>query len=233
MSAELRSAGPPRLHDDVLDVRLRFSKIGAFISASLILLGVGLDLATYPERLGEFFALRVVTALISLGIMGLLHRGPGHRQVQWLTLAWLVLPQIMISWMIFETEGVSSIYFVGLQLALFGVGLERMVIRPILGQPAFSIVMLTIGVGFVLRGLITMIPVIGTETHTLPVPYKDEIWTLGTSGEDSLAAAAVDRFCLSLGSVAGDRSAGGGGLAQQGDDCAGVGRTAVAPSACS
>lgn len=30
------------------------------------------------------------------------------------------------------------------------------------------------------------------------------IWQLGTSGEDSLAAAAVDRFCLSLGSVAGD-----------------------------
>lgn len=31
-----------------------------------------------------------------------------------------------------------------------------------------------------------------------------ELWMLGTSGEDSLAAAAVDRFCLSLGSVAGD-----------------------------
>lgn len=31
-----------------------------------------------------------------------------------------------------------------------------------------------------------------------------ELWALGTSGEDSLAAAAVDRFCLSLGSVAGD-----------------------------
>jgi glucokinase len=30
------------------------------------------------------------------------------------------------------------------------------------------------------------------------------LWALGTSGEDSLAAAAVDRFCLSLGSVAGD-----------------------------
>ncbi|MDY7098343.1 MAG: glucokinase [Pseudomonadota bacterium] len=30
------------------------------------------------------------------------------------------------------------------------------------------------------------------------------IWTKGVSGEDSLAAAAVDRFCLSLGSVAGD-----------------------------
>ena len=30
------------------------------------------------------------------------------------------------------------------------------------------------------------------------------LWQLGTSGEDSLAAAAVDRFCLALGSAAGD-----------------------------
>lgn len=37
------------------------------------------------------------------------------------------------------------------------------------------------------------------------IPRDDKaIWTLGTSGEDSLAAAAIDRFCLSLGSVAGD-----------------------------
>ncbi len=31
-----------------------------------------------------------------------------------------------------------------------------------------------------------------------------KLWELGMSGQDSLAAAAVDRFCLSLGSVAGD-----------------------------
>lgn len=31
-----------------------------------------------------------------------------------------------------------------------------------------------------------------------------EIWKAGTDGSDSLAAAAVDRFCLALGSVAGD-----------------------------
>ena len=64
-------------------------------------------------------------------------------------------------------------------MALFGALLERVVIRPILGQPAFSIVMLTIGIGYVARGLITMIPNIGTETHTLPVPYKDQIWKVG------------------------------------------------------
>jgi len=67
-----------------------------------------------------------------------------------------------------------------LGMGLAGIALERMVIRPILGQPAFSIVMLTIGIGYVLRGLVTMVPVIGTETHVLPVPYKDAIWTFGT-----------------------------------------------------
>lgn len=39
------------------------------------------------------------------------------------------------------------------------------------------------------------------------------IWTRGTSGADSLAAAAVDRFCLSLGSVAGDVALAQGGFA--------------------
>ena len=69
-------------------------------------------------------------------------------------------------------------------MAVFGVLLERIVIRPILGQPAFSIVMLTIGIGYVARGLITMIPGIGTETHTLPVPYKDLVFRLGAVGSE-------------------------------------------------
>lgn len=64
-------------------------------------------------------------------------------------------------------------------MAVFGLLAERIVIRPILGQPAFSIVMLTIGIGYVARGVVTMIPVIGTETHVLPVPYKDAITEVG------------------------------------------------------
>ena len=44
--------------------------------------------------------------------------------------------------------------------------------------------------------------------------YDDKIlWQMGMSGEDSLAAAAVDRFCLSLGSVAGDITLAQGGFA--------------------
>ncbi|MEA3036946.1 MAG: glucokinase [Sphingomonadales bacterium] len=39
-----------------------------------------------------------------------------------------------------------------------------------------------------------------------PARYRDEkaLWQAALTGEDSLAAAAFDRFCLSLGSVAGD-----------------------------
>ena len=60
-----------------------------------------------------------------------------------------------------------------------GVALERLVIRPILGQPQFTVVMLTIGVGYLARGLITMIPDLGSNTSTLAAPYKDRLLSFG------------------------------------------------------
>ncbi|HQX60441.1 MAG TPA: branched-chain amino acid ABC transporter permease [Burkholderiaceae bacterium] len=86
-------------------------------------------------------------------------------------------------------------------MGLFGFLIERVVIRPILGQPAFTIVMLTIGIGYVARGAITMIPVIGTETHTMPVPYKDQIWRLGTlvlNVEQMVVIAVTAVLCAAL-----------------------------------
>lgn len=44
----------------------------------------------------------------------------------------------------------------------------------------------------------------GLEGRAIQPLDDRSLWQLGTSGEDSLAAAAVDRFCLSLGAVAGD-----------------------------
>ncbi len=88
-----------------------------------------------------------------------------------------------------------------LAMASFGMLAERLVIRPILGQPAFSIVMLTIGIGYVARGAITMLPVIGTETHTLPVPYKDAIVKLGglvINIEQMVVIGATAVLCAAL-----------------------------------
>jgi branched-chain amino acid transport system permease protein len=82
--------------------------------------------------------------------------------VSWLGLPyWLSIPAAMMA------------------MAVLGWMTERVVIRPVLGQPAFSIVMLTIGIGYVARGLITMIPDIGTETLAFPVPYKDTVFNAG------------------------------------------------------
>ena len=86
-------------------------------------------------------------------------------------------------------------------MTLFGVLTERVVIRPILGQPAFSIVMLTIGIGYVARGLITMLPGIGTDTHTLPVPYRNVTWNAGgliLSAEHMVVIVVTALLCLGL-----------------------------------
>lgn len=88
-----------------------------------------------------------------------------------------------------------------LGMGLFGFMLERLVIRPILGQPAFSIVMLTIGIGYVARGIITMIPGIGTDTRAMPVPYKDQIWNLNgliLNVEQMVVIAATAALCALL-----------------------------------
>jgi branched-chain amino acid transport system permease protein len=86
-------------------------------------------------------------------------------------------------------------------MGAFGILLERIVIRPILGQPAFSIVMLTIGIGYVARGAITMIPNAGTDTHRLLVPYRNQ--TLEFAGvvfaiEQLVVIAATAVLCALL-----------------------------------
>lgn len=54
-------------------------------------------------------------------------------------------------------------------------------------------------------GLVAIYRALG-EMEGRDVPDRDDvaIWEAGLSGEDSLAVAAIERFCLSLGSVAGD-----------------------------
>jgi branched-chain amino acid transport system permease protein len=39
--------------------------------------------------------------------------------------------------------------------------------------------MITIGVGYVMRGVVTMVPGWGTETHQIPTPYVDDVWKVG------------------------------------------------------
>jgi len=73
----------------------------------------------------------------------------------------------------------ATILFAVAAMAVVGMLIERLVLRPVLGQPAFTVVMITIGIGFTLRGIVTMIPGWGTDTYTFPTPFADGTFKLG------------------------------------------------------
>ncbi len=81
---------------------------------------------------------------------------------------------VMLGWPYWAT-----ILFAVAAMAAVGMLIERVVLRPVLGQPAFTVVMITIGVGYVLRGVVTMIPGWGTDTYTFPTPFADGTFKFG------------------------------------------------------
>ncbi len=64
-------------------------------------------------------------------------------------------------------------------LAIVGAVFDRALLRPIIGQPTFAAVMVTLAAGFVMRGVASMIPGWGTDTHALKAPYSDIVLEVG------------------------------------------------------
>jgi branched-chain amino acid transport system permease protein len=64
-----------------------------------------------------------------------------------------------------------------LGMVVFAFGLERVVLRPLLGRPIIAVIMATLGLGFVLRGVATL--AFGGGTQTIPLPVGDSPVLLG------------------------------------------------------
>ncbi len=62
-------------------------------------------------------------------------------------------------------------------VALFGALLDRTVLRRVIGQPQFAVVMLTIGLGAMFRSFASI--VWGTEIYTLPTPFSARASRIG------------------------------------------------------
>ena len=71
---------------------------------------------------------------------------------------------------------VSALLAIGAMIAL-GFGLERVVLRPMIGRPVIAVVMATIGLAAVLRGTATM--AFGAGTRIIDMPISDEPFHLG------------------------------------------------------
>jgi branched-chain amino acid transport system permease protein len=62
-------------------------------------------------------------------------------------------------------------------LVAVSIALEHVVLRPMVGRPVITLVMATIGIAAVLRGLGPL--VFGIGTRPVPVPFNDAPWVLG------------------------------------------------------
>ena len=63
-------------------------------------------------------------------------------------------------------------------MALFGMMTERMIVRPILGYPQFSIIMVTIGLGYFLRSIAGIIW--GTDDLKIETPFSQGVLKIGS-----------------------------------------------------
>jgi two-component system sensor histidine kinase PhcS len=88
----------------------------------LVLLGIVLDYAVYPQLMDMFALARVVTGAGVLLGLAMLYTPFGKRHVHAVTFVWLTFPQVMIAWMIHVTQGESSLFYAGIILTLFAVG---------------------------------------------------------------------------------------------------------------
>ena len=70
-------------------------------------------------------------------------------------------------------------YWVAFLLTLVGMGvlgvvLDRVLISPLIGEPTFSIVMVTIGFGTLARSIVSMVPGWGTDTYGFKTPFAEK-----------------------------------------------------------
>ncbi|MAW28620.1 MAG: branched-chain amino acid ABC transporter permease [Gammaproteobacteria bacterium] len=86
-----------------------------------------------------------------------------------------------------------------LVMAAFGALTERLILRPMIGEPPFSVLMLTIGLGFVLRAGAGAIW--GNEPRTITTPYSGGIVDIGgviIGYENIVIIAGTAVLCLVL-----------------------------------
>jgi len=95
----------------------------------------------------------------------------------------------------------ATIVFAVAVMAIVGMLTERLVLRPVLGHPSFTVVMITIGIGYVMRGVVTMVPGWGTDTHQIATPYVELVWKLGgvvLPAQQLMVIAMTAALCAAL-----------------------------------
>lgn len=108
--------------EELHDYHLLSSRACGVTVIVLVLLGVVLDYAVYPAERVHFAWARIITSACIVAALASLYTEAGKRHVQIITFTWLMFPQIMIAWMIYVTQGETSLFYAGIILTIFAVG---------------------------------------------------------------------------------------------------------------
>src|SRR5262249_4231841 len=80
-------------------------------------------------------------------------------------------------------------------VGLFGAALDAAVLRRVIGQPQFAVVMLTIGLGAIFRSFASI--TWGSEIYTLPTPFSARATRMGgLSGSHEYTSIIVGTIVL-------------------------------------
>ena len=101
--------------------RIHSGKVACALVMVLMPAGVILDFFMYPDRVREFFHLRLICSGLAAAWLALHQTSFGLRHYRLLGVPIAILPGFFICWMIFVTEGPLSPYYAGLILVLLAV----------------------------------------------------------------------------------------------------------------
>jgi branched-chain amino acid transport system permease protein len=73
----------------------------------------------------------------------------------------------------------AALLITTVSLGLFGMLLERIILRPLIGESIFAIVMLTIGLSIFIRAFVSMVPGWGADTYGFTTPFSDKTVAFG------------------------------------------------------
>jgi branched-chain amino acid transport system permease protein len=134
------------------------------------------DVAFFIDLMLNGVSIGLMYSLIALGFV-LVYKATdaiNFAQGEFVMMAGLIAASVL------GIEGAWVLAAVVVTLAImigFGFGLERVVLRPLLGRPVVAVIMATIGLAAMLRGLTPI--VFGGETRALSLPISDDPINIG------------------------------------------------------
>lgn len=103
------------------ETRLLHAKVGCILTLLLVPIGSSLDYFVYPELFKSILIARIVCDAPLIIYLILLYSPLGKRIIDFLSIAWAILPTWAICWMIYISEGAASSYYGGLNLMIIGI----------------------------------------------------------------------------------------------------------------